>query len=155
MKKIYIAGFDVFYPDAVNIGNKLKGICRKYGFKGLFPSDNECGSADDIFSANIGMIQSCDIVAANMNSFRGVEPDSGTAFELGYAYSLGKRLYCYLSDTRTLRDKIGEKDDKGLSVEDFGFPLNLMISVPTVIVNGNFEDCLIRIRHDEDNKTQE
>ena len=41
MLKIYIAGYDVFDPNAVNIGNTLKNICAAYGFEGLFPLDNE------------------------------------------------------------------------------------------------------------------
>ena len=80
-----------------------------------------------------------------MNCFRGIEPDSGTAFELGYAYAVGKKLYCCLWDIRTLRGKIGETDAAGMMVEDFGFPFNLMISVPTSIVQVNFEDCIKRI----------
>ncbi len=155
MKKIYIAGFDVFSQDAPEIGKKLRDICMKYGFIGLFPLDNECSNAEEIFSANIGMIQDCDIIAANMNCFRGLEPDSGTAFEIGYAYALGKDLYCYLSDNRTLREKIGEKDAQGMWVEDFGFPLNLMISVPSRLIYGSFEACIRQIRYDEDNKIQE
>ena len=145
MKKIYLAGFDVFSPDAVRKGEEMKALCAEYGFEGLYPLDNVCSGARAIFEANTGMIKECDIIAANMNSFRGSEPDSGTAFELGMGYALGKKLYCYTSDIRTLREKLGEKDENGYQVEDFGLPLNLMIAVPAVISEGGLKECLAMI----------
>lgn len=146
MKKIYLAGFDVFYPDAEQRGERMKKICKEYGFTGLFPLDKRVNGADEIYRANIRLIEQCDIVAANMNSFRGKEPDSGTAFEIGYATALGKKVYCYMDDTRSLREKIGELDENGLTVEDFDLPLNIMISVPCVIVRGIFSDCIKTIK---------
>ncbi len=149
MKKIYLAGFDVFAEDAVDRGNRMKELCSKYGYEGLYPLDNECSSAQEIFNANTEMIRSCDIIAANVSSFRGKEPDSGTAFETGFAYALGKKIYCYLSDCRTLREKYGTKDSNGYSYEDFDLPVNLMISIPSVIVCGDLEDCIKKIREDD------
>ena len=146
MKKIYLAGFDVFYPDAEQRGEHMKKICREHGFIGLFPLDNKVNGAEEIYRANISLIEQCDIVAANMNSFRGKEPDSGTAFEIGYATALGKKVYCYMDDTRSLREKIGEYDENGLTVEDFDLPLNIMISVPCVIVRGGLRDCIKEIK---------
>ena len=142
MKKIYLAGFDVFCPDAIERGAAMKQLCEEYGFEGLFPLDNVCSTPEEIFMSNTAMIRSCDIVAANMNCFRGFEPDSGTAFELGFAYSLGKQLYCYMNDTRPMADKLGLVDKKGMYVENFGMPLNLMLSVPSIIVRGDLKDCL-------------
>ena len=60
MKKIYLAGFDVFYPDSVERGKRLKKLCEKYGFIGLYPLDNECDTAEEIFSANTEMIKNSD-----------------------------------------------------------------------------------------------
>ena len=148
MKKIYLAGFDVFAHNAVEKGKRMKELCSSFGFEGLYPLDNECNSAEDIFFANIGLIRNCDIIAANTNPFRGHEPDSGTAFEIGFAYALGKKIYCYCEDLRSQREKLGETDENGFTVEDFGLPLNLMISVPSVLVKGDFFDCLRKIRED-------
>lgn len=135
--------------DAKEYGEKQKKLCRDYGFEGLYPLDNECDSAEEIFSANTAMLRECDIIAADMNDFRGNEPDSGTAFELGYACALGKRLYIYRSSSDTLRQRLGETDENGMSVEDFGFPVNLMAAVPSVLVIGDFEACLKQISDDE------
>lgn len=40
MKKIYIAGFDVFEPNSIEIGKKYVEVCKKYYFIGLYPLDN-------------------------------------------------------------------------------------------------------------------
>lgn len=142
MKKIYLAGFDVFSPDAIEIGSMMKQLCADFGFIGMYPLDKECHTAEEIFMSNTSMIRKCDIVAANMNRFRGFEPDSGTSFELGYAYALGKEIYCYMNDTTPMCDVIGQQDDMGYYVENFGSPLNLMISVPSIVVKGGLRDCL-------------
>ena len=39
--KAYLAGPDVFFPDASQIDSEKKRICAKYGLVGLFPLDNE------------------------------------------------------------------------------------------------------------------
>ncbi len=142
MKKIYLAGFDVFYPDAVQRGQAMKEACAQYGFCGLYPLDNEADDVHEIFEGNKALIRSADLVLANLNPFRGHEMDSGTAFEIGYAHALGKELWGYLDDGRTMREKLGETDANGCSVENFGHPLNLMIAECTHIVQGDFFDCL-------------
>ena len=40
MKKIYIAGFDVFEPNSIEIGKKYVEVFKKYDFIGLYPLDN-------------------------------------------------------------------------------------------------------------------
>lgn len=50
------------------------------------PQDNP----DRIFSACIEGVRSSRIVVANLS---GVDVDSGTAFEVGFAYALGKPIY--------------------------------------------------------------
>ncbi len=142
MKRIYLAGFDVFSPDAIEIGQIMKNMCAEFGFEGVYPLDKECHTPDEIFMSNTALIRSCDIIAANMNRFRGFEPDSGTAFELGFGYALGKELYCYMNDTTPMISIIGQTDENGYYVENFDQPLNLMISVPSIIVRGGLRDCL-------------
>ncbi len=140
MKKVYLAGFEVFAPDAKETGERLKELCRKYGFEGLYPLDNECESAEEIYEGNIALIKSADFVIANVNAFRGFEPDSGTAFEIGYAAALGKRVAAYLSEARPMIEWV--RDDNGYSVEDFGYPVNLMIAMGAEIICGGAEDAL-------------
>lgn len=158
MKSIYLAGFDVFRPDAREWGDTLKDLCSKYGFKGLYPLDNEAPRslagpelALWIYRANIGLIQQADMVAANVNAFRGAEPDSGTIFEVGYATALGKSVWVYTDDARPLVKQVAAirapgspvyTDTQGYTVEDFGLNLNLMLACSAQVVIGSIEDCL-------------
>ena len=159
MKKIYIAGPDVFEADSIEIGKSLVQMCKKYGYEGLYPLDNVVDFsqnkhkiAQDIFDANIAMIQKADIIIANLNPFRGKEPDSGTVFECGYAYGLGKEVYGYMSCTCNYIEtfKQDEKfvkdgyfgDKKERLIEDFDYPLNLMLACSVKIIEGDFENVL-------------
>lgn len=142
MKKVYLAGFDVFAPDAKQRGVKMKMLCAGRGLIGLYPLDNEADGAEAIFRGNCGLIDQADAVIANLNAFRGREPDSGTCFEVGYAFAKGKKVYGYVSDARTMREKLGGADENGFSVEDFGLPLNLMLSCAAKIVEGDFAAAL-------------
>ncbi|MGV8248427.1 nucleoside 2-deoxyribosyltransferase, partial [Pseudomonas aeruginosa] len=104
MTAIYLAGPDVFRPDAEAHGETLKALCAEFGFVGLYPLDHAlpadirepAAQAAWIYRANIGLIERADCVLANLEPFRGSEPDSGTAFEVGYALALGKPVYAYL-----------------------------------------------------------
>lgn len=140
--KIYIAGFGVFRKDAAEYGKILKNICGKYGYEGLYPLDNESDNAEEIYRGNISLIKKADVIIADINPFRGQEPDSGTAFEIGYAAALGKRIICYMENAEELKSKI--KPDE-FSVEDFGFPVNLMLACSADIVQGGFEDAVKKL----------
>lgn len=142
MKTVYLAGFDVFYPDAVQRGARMKIACAERGLIGLYPFDNEADCAEEIFEGNLSLIRRADLVVANLNPFRGQEMDSGTAFEIGYAHALGKEIWGYLDDDRPMRDRLGETDGDGMTVENFGYPVNLMIAQPAHIVRGSVTDCL-------------
>lgn len=141
--KIYLAGPEVFLPDAIAIGARKKELCRKYGFTGLFPFDNEVGPEADrvdrlIFRANVELIEQSDLGICNLTPFRGVSADVGTVFELGLLTGLGKPTFGYsnVADdllNRTLRtgDVVRDgdvwRDRDRMSVEDFGNADNLMI----------------------------
>lgn len=154
--KAYLAGFEVFRTDASEYGRQMKALCEQYGLEGIYPLDKEIEPRPDktdtaraIFAGNIRLIDKADLIIANLNPFRGVEPDSGTVFECGYGYAKGKKVYGYISDGREQQEKLGADIDPeagtykdGMTVENFGLPLNLMLSVPIDIVTGTFEDCL-------------
>ena len=159
MKKIYIAGPDVFEVNSIERGRALVHMCKRYGYEGLYPLDNVVDFsqskqkiAQDIFEANIAMIQKADIIIANLNPFRGKEPDSGTVFECGLAYGLEKEVFGYLSHANNYIDtfKKDEKferdgyfcDVKERVIEDFDYPLNLMLACSTKIIEGDFETVL-------------
>ncbi|MCZ8383243.1 nucleoside 2-deoxyribosyltransferase [Achromobacter xylosoxidans] len=162
MRRVYLAGFDVFLPDAVAHGERLKALAAAHGFEGLYPLDNTLPAglagvalAQWIYQANVAMIQRADLVMANLNSFRGAEPDSGTAFEVGYAIALGKPVWGYTSQAGSVREQVAvgvaaddaarAVDAQGYTVEDFGLNLNLMLACSARIVVGDAADCLARM----------
>src|SRR5690625_3114347 len=85
MKKVYLAGPDVFASDAAERAEQHKSLCRMHGFEPLHPVDQVEPTAQSIYQHNVELIQQADAVIANANPFRGAEPDSGTVFEIGYA----------------------------------------------------------------------
>lgn len=162
MRGIYLAGFDVFRADAVEQGERLKTLCRAHGFEGLYPLDNALpaglagrAAARWIYEQNIGLIRRADLVMANLNVFRGLEPDSGTAFEVGYGAALGKPIWAYTDDARPLvaqagagrdaRDAARVIDVQGYTVEDFGLNVNLMLACAARVVVGDAQACLREI----------
>ena len=140
-KRIYLAGPEVFFPDAIAIGKAKKDICRQYGFEGCFPFDNEVdlkptqACAFTISALNEGMITRSDLVIANLSPFRGISADPGTVFEVGYASGLGKKVHGYSCDPRSYYDRVRASDPKAGSerdknehqIENFGLADNLMI----------------------------
>ena len=161
MKKIYIAGPDVFEKNAIEIGKRLNKLCNKYNYEGLYPLDNEIEfttkkqTAQKIFEANVNLIKNCDIVIANLNDFRGKEADSGTVWECGYASALGKDVYAYMDNTDTYINRFEENekhldeevnmlvDKQNKIIEDFDLPINLMLACSIKkIIQGDFEEVL-------------
>lgn len=152
--KIFISGPDIFYKDGEKILSENKKLCGKYGFEGISPLDSGAESAEDIFKYDVKSLESADVIISNINSFRG-ETDPCTAFEIGMAYALGKKIYAYTSDIRSTVQKYAVKEENGKyfdsnsnEVENFGLPCNLMISVPAIIVEGDFEAALKKLAED-------
>ncbi|VCU71110.1 Nucleoside 2-deoxyribosyltransferase [Pigmentiphaga humi] len=154
--KIYLAGPDVFRPDAQAYGAWLKQLCARHGFEGLFPLDAPApagsgpAAAQAIRDANLALLDGADLVMANLAPFRGHEPDSGTAFEVGYAAAQGKPVWGHLDDRRTVAQRVSRRnrpdgtpeDADGYHVENFGLALNLMLACSATLVRGGPEACL-------------
>ena len=146
--RIYLAGPDVFLPDALSMGEAKKDMCKRYGFEGIFPFDADFDPAGlekrkqgvQISRNNERLIRTCDLLIANMTPFRGPSMDVGTAFELGFARALEKPVLGYSNDARPYKDRIvsihgpvhkqenGRLEDRDhMEVEDFDLTDNLMI----------------------------
>ena len=154
--KVYFAGPDVFSRSYGAFKAMVVADCVELGLEPLFPGDEVTGTDPAaIFRDNLGLIDRADAVVANLNPFRGAEPDSGTVFELGYAYARGKRLFGYVEieetnvdrleriDGPTIRYGSDVLDRQGNKVESFGLPMNLMICVPAELVIGSVHECLV------------
>lgn len=142
--KIYLAGPDVFLPDAHAIGQQKRDICRNHGLIGLYPLDTavDLSAADaslQIFRELEAMMDAADAIIANLTPFRGPGADPGTVYELGYMAGRGKPCFGYCNDPAPYAERVrrftavttasGERltDSDGLTVEDFGLPDNLMM----------------------------
>ncbi|NVK41922.1 MAG: nucleoside 2-deoxyribosyltransferase [Oceanospirillaceae bacterium] len=136
---IYLAGPDVFWPDARDAGAAKVSLCAHYGCEGLFPLDSNLdlqqlspyAAGLEIFRANIGLMQRADLVIANMTPFRGPSMDVGTAFEIGYMAALGKPVWGYTLDGRLYADRVSANgagvDADGMAIERFDMADNLML----------------------------
>jgi nucleoside 2-deoxyribosyltransferase len=136
--KVYLAGPDVFYPDALERGRQMQELCASRGFIGLYPLDGSdvegaCPGSRGIFEANIQLIASADALVANLRDFRGHEPDSGTVWEVAYALAIGKPVVGYLPSPESVLQRVSKgsgapMDAQGCAIENFGLPLNLMLA---------------------------
>lgn len=154
MKSVYLAGPDVFFPEAERIAEEHKALCRKYGFEPLHPIDQPTLTSKHIFDTNISLLRRADAVVANLNPFRGAEADSGTAFEVGFAISRDIPVVGYLSSNESLVERVSRccgplmttygicRDVDGYLVENFGHPVNLMLAESCMLVSGSLEDAL-------------
>jgi nucleoside 2-deoxyribosyltransferase len=143
MTKIYLAGPDVFLPDAVDIGRRKVELCTRHGLTGLYPLDNAIDlktrdASLQIFRGNEAMVQSADAIIANLTPFRGPGADAGTVYELGYMAGHGKFCMGYSNDPSPYAERVRQftevtshdgilTDAQGLIVEDFGLADNLMM----------------------------
>lgn len=150
--RIYLAGPEVFLPNALEIAAAKRELCARAGFEGRFPLDAQVdleGLAGDekarrIALADEGLMLECDLAIANLTPFRGVSMDSGTAYEVGFMRARGCRVLGYTNlpedynvradafraARRGARPRWPEHGDvAGVEVEDFGLAENLMIEI--------------------------
>lgn len=163
LNRLYLAGPDVFRPDAAEHGRRLVALCAGFGFDAVFPLDTTLPRdlaprelAERIYQHNIAHIDACDAVVANLDFFRGPEPDSGTCFEVGYAVARGKTVVGYVPEAGSFAQRIRQRhphavgaglvDAAGWELEEFGLPLNLMLAVPGRIVVGDLRVALECLR---------
>ena len=149
--KIYIAGPGVFHAEANMLGERYKRYVQESGHIPLWQLDSDASDAKGIFDSNKKKIDSCDIVIADLNNFRGSEPDSGTVWECGYAYGKGKVVVGYSNFDHTYKMKVYQEriknsngyDKNNYLIEDFGLSYNLMIAQSLHYnIYGNFKDAL-------------
>lgn len=147
MYRVYLAGPDVFFANALEVGARKQAICAQYGLSGHFPLDNQVPAAGSpwetamaIYRANRDLMLSCDAGLFNVTPYRGVSADVGTVFELGFFRGLGRPGIGYSQDRRAFSQRVVGAldgppqhhdgrltDSAGLEIENFGCADNLMI----------------------------
>jgi len=142
-RTVYLAGPDVFLPDAVELGARKKALCERHGFTGLYPLDEIAAPAAsdlEIYRACVALLRRADFGIAHLTPFRGASADVGTVYELGVLIALGKTVFGYTNDAADLLTRVRQiapvtrdeatgvwRDGHGLMIEDFGNADNLMI----------------------------
>lgn len=131
---VYLAGPEVFLPNAVELGAAKIECCRANGFDAQFPFEPDAhdgglplDAAHRIFEHCIATMDRCDLIIANMTPFRGVSMDVGTAVEVGYMYARSKPVFGY---TNVAGDYATRVVEDGFVVEAFGLADNLMVEGP-------------------------
>jgi nucleoside 2-deoxyribosyltransferase len=145
--RIYLAGPEVFLPEAHAVGKEKCRLCAEAAFEGVFPLDGQLDLAGlpklemarRIALANEALMRSCDALIGNLTPFRGVSMDSGTAFEIGFMRALGRPVLGYTNVTTAYHERglafrargipNGDGDRPDLEIEDFGLAENLMIEI--------------------------
>lgn len=173
---VYMAGPDVFRHDVEDFAHQAKQAANAMGLDALFPCDNldfekipKDQIAKAIFEGNIALMDQADYMVANTNAWRGLEPDSGTCWEMAYMYSQGKPVIAYRSSglsmvetvnkarlekglTAMEKDESGQHWHEGNFVENFSNPLNLMLqqSISAFVIGDVAKafECVASMRHE-------
>lgn len=133
MIRAYLAGPDVFLPDADAHAARKRAICAAHGIEGLAPLNENLTDWRKIFAKDVAMMEAADIIIANLTPFRGPSADAGTLVELGWFFGRGKRIFAYSNSaagfTERSRLHVAAVPDPfaGIAVEGFGLADNLMI----------------------------
>ncbi|HEX7250415.1 MAG TPA: nucleoside 2-deoxyribosyltransferase [Burkholderiales bacterium] len=152
--RIYLAGPEVFLPDALAMGARKAALCAQHGLEGIFPLDAQLDlaglakpeAARRISQANEGLMRSCAGLIANLTPFRGVSMDAGTAFEVGFMRALQRPVLGYTNVTADYRARaevyrsapppLPDFDHPQAEIEDFDGAENLMIEVAIAASGG-------------------
>jgi len=104
MTKLYLAG-PLFTLAERSFNAELARFLENQGldFEVWLPQEHEPRSdtARAIFEMDVEAIDWADMIVACMD---GPDPDSGTAWECGYAFATGKPIVCYRTDFRVSGD---------------------------------------------------
>jgi nucleoside 2-deoxyribosyltransferase len=134
---VYLAGPDVFLPNAVAHAAAKVEICRRWGLHGLPPLNEDIETAasepvawQDIYDKDVAMMEKSDVIIANLTPFAGASADAGTLIEVGWFLGKGKPVFGYSNTSENfevrMRRQLGETY-ADLGIEGFHLPDNLMI----------------------------
>lgn len=149
---IYLAGPDLWFPEAAGHDERKRALCESAGFRALTPLDNKAVEthrsevmARELYAETAQRLREADALIANLTPWRGPNCDPATAFAVGFMAALGKPVFAYLNvedeDDADHRERVehllgAQPDDAGVwrdmdgaEVEDFGLPESLMLWV--------------------------
>lgn len=156
--KVYIGGPAVFMVDHVfEYFRHVMEVCDQLDFEALIPYNPTLLQSDQIYDYNQRLLLQADGMIADVDPFRGSEPDSGTVWEAATVRSLGKPVVAYYRDDRTVALKAKAQFGidwqqqvkvlpDNMMVENWGFPLNLMLYKGCEPHHGDYVSALRRLK---------
>ena len=147
-KSVYLAGPEVFLPNAREMLDRKIALTREAGLIPISPGDLEIPKMPTPFELGLAisgidedLMNRADAIIANLTPFRGIAADTGTCFELGYMCAQGKPAFAFTNvradhgeRTRAYfngewhRDADGmPRGLDGMMIEDLGMVDNLMM----------------------------
>lgn len=148
--RVYLAGPDVFEKNWEAVAAYKKAVCADFGLEGVFPMDAVIPepTGRSILIANVDLIESCQAMLANIQPFRGISADVGTAFEMGYGSAKGLKVIAYTTESEQYvhrvfhspyrSEELMNEDKHGRAVENFGGGDNLMVWFSPLSVHTSF-----------------
>jgi nucleoside 2-deoxyribosyltransferase len=138
--KLYLAGPDVFLPNAAAQAETKRAVCAGFGLHGIAPfnPDLDINRPADmlrraIYEDDLAMMRESDAIVANLTPFRGASADAGTLVELGWFLGQGKPVFGYSNSAVAFAERsrrqaaLAGEPMAGLAIEDFGLADNLMV----------------------------
>lgn len=161
---IYIAGPECFYTDGYDMLAAMRVRAEALGFSVTLPNSHPLDMenpdlqkrADSIFEDLKKVMLDTTVIIADLEAYRGCEPDSGTIYEIGMAYAKGARCYGYTRDKRSLATKNQQSylmdgkvyDERKQPMPYAKLPFSPTIIGSTKIVEGDFDDCIRMLMND-------
>jgi nucleoside 2-deoxyribosyltransferase len=139
----YLAGPDVFLPNAPEHARRKAEICVRHGLHARPPLNEDIATLAAmperdawraIYAKDVAMMEASDLAIVNLTPFRGASADAGTPVELGWFLGRNRPVFAYSNSAEsftarsaTLLDAVPDPM-AGLTVGGFGLPDNLMIA---------------------------
>ena len=162
-ERIYVAGPICFFPRGGEIWQSRRREAQYYGFTVTLPNDNkrpqakspEHGAYLTLKNCRDSINRSTGIIA-DLENFRGGEPDGGTIYEIGLAYGHDCKCYAFTRDKRPLGVRYnagtfipgGIADYKGRKLPHIKLPYGVCVMGACKVVEGTFSDALKAYMYD-------
>ena len=148
MMRVYLAGPEVFLPNAREVLDAKIELTRRYGFVPVSPGDLEIPPQPTkrdfglaISAVNEKLMLSADAIIANLTPFRGIAADTGTVYELGFMCARGCPAFAFSNVTQSHFERVriyydGQvaedaqgrpRGSDGVALENFDMAENLML----------------------------
>lgn len=161
---VYIAGPEVFLPTEKALAHfdNASQLCHRLGMQASVPYDLAIKTPEEVLAWHLQQMRDADGCVANLDPFRGVGVDDGTAYEVGFMRALDKPVIGYYLDRATVQDRVlkyfkrsghdfmkhnGGIMPDGMIVPSWGLPFNLMIAAePGCLIRGGLYAALVNLR---------